>query len=169
MVTVTGEEAGEGGGLLRYLLLTAGRFLWSGRVGARVEERPACCRQESRRPGSGGRAGGGASCIIERTRGGESRAEGRLEGRRGGGGGEVEGVEAREKAPLSYSESEGTEEAGERSRWGGGGGEEWKTEWEGPGIEASMEEEERGDTARRGWRIRSTEEMSPPSTLLSGS
>ena len=169
MVTVTGEEAGEGGGLLRYLLLTAGRFLWRGRVRARVEERPACCRQESRRAGSGGRAGGGAPCIIESTRGGESRAEGRLEGVRGGGGGEEVGVEAREKAPLSYSESEGTEEAGERSRWGGGGGgEEWRTGREGPGMEESMEEEDRGETERWGRRVRSIEEVSPPSTLLSG-
>ena len=82
----------------------------------------------------------------------------------------MEGVEAREKAPLSYSESEGTEEAGERSRWGGGaGGVEWRTGWEGPGMKGSMEEEEKGETEWPGWRISSTEEMSPPSTLLSGS
>ena len=62
----------------------------------------------------------------------------------------MEGVEAREKAPLSYSESEGREEAGERSRWGGGaGGVEWRTGREGPGIEESMEQEERGETERR--------------------
>ena len=38
-----------------------------------------------------------------------------------------------------------------------------------PGMKESMEEEEKGETERQGWRVTSTEEVSPPFTLLSGS
>ena len=69
---------------------------------------------------------------MESTKGGDTRASGEEEeGTRGGGGGEEAGEEVREKAPLSYSESEGTEEEGERSLWGSlGGGEEEEEEEE---------------------------------------
>ena len=56
---------------------------------------------------------------IESTRGGETRASGGEEvvggGERGGGGGDAAGEDVRENAPLSYSESEGTEEDGDKS------------------------------------------------------
>ena len=63
--------------------------------------------------------------MMESTKGGDTRASGgEEEGTMGGGGGDEAGEEVREKAPLSYSESEGTEEEGERSLWGSlGGGE----------------------------------------------
>jgi len=69
---------------------------------------------------------------MESTKGGDTRASGgEEEGARGGGGGDEAGEEVREKAPLSYSESEGTEEEGERSLWGSlGGGEEEEEEEE---------------------------------------
>ena len=70
--------------------------------------------------------------MMESTKGGDTRASGgEEEGIMGGGGGDEAGEEVREKAPLSYSESEGTEEEGERSLWGSlGGGEEEEEEEE---------------------------------------
>ena len=54
--------------------------------------------------------------MMESTKGGDTRASGgEEEGTMGGGGGDEAGEEVREKAPLSYSESEGTEEEGDRS------------------------------------------------------
>jgi len=56
---------------------------------------------------------------IESTSGGETSASGGEEvvggGERGGGGGDAAGEEVRENAPLSYSESEGTDEEGDKS------------------------------------------------------
>ena len=85
----------------------------------RCEGRPAWWRQARTRAGSGGGGGGGAPLRIESTRGGETSSSGGEEvvggGERGGGGGDAAGEEVRENAPLSYSESEGTEEDGDKS------------------------------------------------------
>lgn len=99
--------------------------MWEGLLVATCEGRPAWWRHASTRAGSGATGGGGAPLRMERTKGGDTSASGgEEEGIRGGGGGEDAGEEVREKAPLSYSESDGTDEEGERSLCGSlGGGE----------------------------------------------